>query len=448
MLGLEVFILLIFGVAIGAYTSGSIGALVGEKSPSQLTITAQKNKVETNGDPVPLVFTGSNGNPLILLSEYGSETPFSIVNPQLQEAWTKTTITLNHVVNPYQLVENDDHLFVIGYDNGTVVKIQKSDYDEVATYTFSDGTQNQINGVSLTWVGGLLAALFTVVDDPWAANPNYQSSQIVFLNPNSASPTIPVVPMPVSGYRQSPDSIAVGKNACSLVPIQDPDDGSWFLFSVSIGGKQKLNVGNGENSRIESINVVFDDDQPVEVTVKTNYYGNTSNNLDFRGLTFKADGSLAYILTGNVHSYNPDNYKVRMVWQVFQTTLADLKGETDTQFYDIAEGREESILHNAGPYTEGYLWDVAYDNTNDLLFMGHGDSINVYDPSDFTLPRDSFDQSQLNTDSNGNLNSLSLCAESALARRSVFLRGYQPHAVASKSMTWPEYVRSEIEKAK
>jgi hypothetical protein len=298
-------------------------------------------------------------------------------------------------------------------------------------------------------VNNLLAIQYILADDPWATTPQYLNSRVFFLDPNSAEPTIPIVKMPVGSPVEYVDFIEVGKNAVSLVPFLDTSDNSWFVFVTSIGGKQNMNAGNGANSLLESIHITFLRQLPNLATRKTHYYGNATDNLDFHGLTFNADGSDAYFLTANVYGYDSQTYKTQMVWQVFRTCLETLIGVTNTEFYDIAAGSTHALLHNAGPYSMGYLWALHYDNANQLLWFAHGDSIKIYDPSiGFALSKYSFNMSELNPDSDGNLNSIELTAESNRLGHSVLLRGHQPHAVASKSMTWAEYARSEIEKAR
>jgi hypothetical protein len=430
------------------FSGGSIALIKGQTDdPNPMIVTAEKAKLLTNSDPVPYTFIGPNGAPLILLSEYGNNPPCSTVIPTIEGTWIKQPVTWSALSNVYAVEDFPEYIFAIDFDNATVAKIRKSDNVQVATYTLSVAGF-QVNGVALAKVGNLLVALFIVVDDPWATTPQYQSSRVVFLDPNSASSTIPVVPMPI-GPSQSVLFFEVGKNASCMSSIQNSEEGSQQLFITSIGGKQKLDEGNGANSRIESVTVFFDENGlPENATQKTHYHGNTKNNLDFHGITFRSDGEDVYFLVSNVVSYTAEG-KMNVKWQVHRTTLEELNNETDTEFYNIADGSTHSILHNAGQFSQGYLWAVYYDNANGWLWLAHGDSIKIYDPSvGFQLSRYSFSQSDLNTDPDGNLNSITLCAESILSGRHAHLRGYQPYAVASRSKTWSEHCRSEFEKTK
>jgi hypothetical protein len=433
------------------YTSGMLSVITRTGN----VMATEVNKLGTTGDATVNSVTGPNGL-LYLVNEYAVNGPwkFTLIGPG--NNWTPQVLTITKLKNIYALVQNSTHIFCIDYDEHRVVMIEKQGWTEVAWYDFTPSEAGyQAFGVGLCTMGRYVVSLFNECNAPWTTA-DYLSGKVVVLDPDAVSGTsLPPVAVDFGG--QPKTVIDVGKNATSIVPFVASTE-NVLMYVPSIGGKQKMNAGNGNESRLHEISITEDPlTGDLSGSVAVRLVGSTVpadfSNLDYRHITFKENGD-AYLMVANVYDYNMSNYKTQMVWQVYQTTVGTLQNLSDQ---DVVSALGSPEIFNAAPCDEGFLWDIVYDNGNDWLWMGHGDSVYIYDrganaswtPTQIFSQYDSVDPTHslnIEANANGNLNSWDVTAESQRAMQSRILRGVQPHGMSSNSPEWRAYVISQKKK--
>ncbi|MDR1312112.1 MAG: lactonase family protein [Deltaproteobacteria bacterium] len=433
------------------YTTGVLTVIMKNGN----SVYTEVNKLTTNGDATVNSITGPNGGILYFINEYSStvDAKFTLIGPG--NNWQPQVITLTKLKNVYGLVQTATHIICIDYDNARVVKVNKTGWVEEAWYDFVPEAGNQGFGVGICTLGNYVMAVFIEADNPWTTA-NYASSKAVVLNPGVSGATLPVVQVRVGQEFKS--QINVGKNATSLIPFTDPQ-GKVHVFVPCIGGKQKTNEGNATESHLDEITVTANPATgQLSATVATRLVGSNdpadTTSLDIRHIAFKEDGTAAYVMVANVYAYNIETYKTQMVWKVYQTTFSNLETLTNA----LPSSLGTAVLSSVG-YDEGFLWDIVYDNGHDWLWMGHGDSIHIYNrgvgaswtPIHVFPQVDENDPTHslnISANADGNLNSYDVTAESLRAFMSMILRGVQPHGLSSDSPQWRAHVRREMENAK
>jgi hypothetical protein len=435
-----------YGVTAANYATGSVGGLF--KTTTDLV--SHHNQTATNGDPAIFAFTGANG-PLLLVCQYGqaSANNMLVIDPS-GASWSVTVVAMTPMTNIYSVVENATHIFCIDYDTATVGMFSKNGYTLTATYQ-QQATEvgYQVNGVALARFNNYVVALFTESLNPWTTG-SYTFSRVVLLDPTAVvSQSLPPVSLILNGT--SVTSVPVGNNANGLAMMKDTGTTfeTWYAFVTCLGGVQNTGFGNGALSRLDSVKIEFDtEDEQILATVTTHIMGTDSSSLDFRRLSFKADGSVALLLIGNVYNYDSVTYKTYMTWQLYESSFSVIKLLVNQT---ISLLQWTPVLQNdiKQGYDIGYLWDVHYDNINGWAVLAHGDSIYVYDrtaANPWAAPIYVFNQTdanpnrELNNDANGNLNSYCVLGSG------VTLMGSVPQPVASRQMTMKEFVIGELKK--
>ena len=273
---------LIYGVSLPKFQGGSAGGIFSGTPPD-----VQYGRVGTTGDSTVFTVTGPNGAAQIIRCEYGKTTsPFKLATPM--NYWSEATMNSTSLLD--RTIFTATHVFCI--DHSKVVKFNKFDWTEFSTYNLPapSGGYNSF-GVALALFGNYLAALFTIVDNAWAENPDYQPSQVVVLDPyNRTGPagSKTINQVEVDG---SLDPILVGLNATSLTFSSEPAaDGPWHLSVRCIGGKQHTGSGNGASPVLQLI-TIGEDHGVLTKTVNTLLEDQSSASLDYRSATLKTDGT-------------------------------------------------------------------------------------------------------------------------------------------------------------
>ncbi|WP_312421259.1 hypothetical protein [Anaerospora hongkongensis] len=277
--------------------------------------------------------------------------------------WTMITQKKwNHIENLYGVVTLGDSLYGIDYDGARIVRIAMTGngYTETGSYTYPGTAGYQSNGVAIAAVDGYLYGLFTTVNNPWIASPQYLNSTVVKLDAGL---------VPVTGGQ-----VSVGKNAFTLEPFTTVSGttATTCLYVACIGGKQNFGSHNPDSC----LDVVDLSTMTAKTAFKAGAANDTSDQADFRDITFGNDGT-AYILTGR---YNADFETLSGM--LYKTSAADILAR--------AAANQPALLSQAAvpavslENMSGFFWAILYDNGaaagNDRLWFARGNDVAVYNP--------------------------------------------------------------------
>lgn len=297
------------------------------------------------------------------------------------------------VTNPYALKTRRINattvdIYCIDYDGRLVFRV-RSNGTNGDTYTVSpnyyqfpalSGGQDTF-GVDLDIVGNYVYAVFNsgtnlsvgASDTPPSAS--YLNSTVVKLNL-----TLTTV-VAVNGPYGSSTSGGVAKNAFS---IQAYNDGTTnHLLVTAVGGPQldraypsstptayPYNWNPG--SRIQRV-----DPGTLAVTdlliPAANTSGPAADQYDFRALTFSADGSQAYILTGK-YNLNFASFNYRLYW----TDMGTLLGVTNTLLSTLVTASAAFIV-DTNAAASGYLWGLLYSESTVQTWLVKGEDLVIED---------------------------------------------------------------------
>lgn len=422
-----------YSIIDAGYTQSAIGDIVDTGSGT----TVQKTRVSTtdldnNTDPTVYWFT-NGGNPRVLVAryEFGTLKAFKIFDVS-GSTWVQigSDKTWGSIANIYGVTTYESgatkYLYVIDYDSAIIGRIDMSgtestSYTLDATYTFPTISGYPSHGVAIATVGSNIYGLFMSVDDPWDPSPTYLNSTVVKLAYNF--PTFPATP-PISdpatylGPHSTGTSGAagVGKNAFTLVP-----SGS-NLYVCSIGGKQEAGAANiNTNSTLDIVTLGMGGALPgsaVTALVVTNSAG--TDPYEFRDIVFDGSGN-ANILVG----YYDTGYAslIGGVYQIAQTALDLLSS--------ALLSAEASGFSPVDQY--GFIWSLMYAANPAAYWFVRGNDIARYDDI-LDVPTDEFVPADLGEDDiDVNLNSATLGAVDVVPLMGKSVKGYQPHAFASRT---------------
>ncbi|TCS81365.1 hypothetical protein [Pectinatus cerevisiiphilus] len=252
-------------------------------------------------DPRVLSFKQSSTNKA-LVADYdlsNSLTKYGVFDPTVAGTWTldpnkyfsndDTTSNNWQTSNPYSIVTNGNDMYIMGYDQNTIVKIDMTDYTYTSTfYTYTPLAGKKGHGVDMDKVTidgtDYIAALFINDDGSYA---NYGDSQLVILD--------------FSGKTINTYNLNTNANSLNI------DAAGTHAYITSYGGPQNAGGNNGSpyTSELQIVdfgkNSVIQTIGPKEAPVKTGDY-----------IDVALVGSDAYVLTAN---YNDDfsQYTYRLV---------------------------------------------------------------------------------------------------------------------------------------
>lgn len=266
----------------------------------------------------------------------------------------------SNVENLYGVVTLGDSLYGIDYDGARIVRITMSgnSYTESGSYAFPGTAGYQSNGVAIAAVDGYLYGLFTTVNNPWISSPQYLNSTVVKLDAGL---------VPVTGGQ-----VSVGKNAFTLEPFTTVSGttATTCLYVACIGGKQNFGSHNPDSC----LDVVDLSTMTAKTAFKAGAANGTSDQADFRDITFSNDGT-AYILTGR---YNAD----------YETLSGTLYKTSAAAILAQAAANQPALLSQVAvpainlQKTSGFFWVILYENglaaSNDRLWFARGNDIAVY----------------------------------------------------------------------
>lgn len=436
--------LLGYTVVNSAYTAGVAGAVNGTRTALPGTFNAGVQLSGLNGDPALNNFLDPNGASRLVLRQYNygaAAEPYQIHNPAtLPWSSVATGKVWSALWNLYSVATAGDWLYAIDYDlaNIAVIDMFSDVYTQSASYNFPtyfntiEGSPivpagNQNNGVAVVIVGTSLYALFTTVDDPWAANPVYQKSTIVRMSINTSTGVL--------SYTAG-DYVKVGKNAFTL----EHHDGK--LYVSALGGAQQGSAANADTL----INVVNLGTFPAASSVTTPITPISSGvSGDYRDISIIDDNNV-FVLAGHYASSF-----ATLTGGVYKTTIANLAaGSLGTKVIDISNA--------------GYFWGLHAEDVSggtDRLWFFRGDPVEIYAPlpaSTSATYAKAFAPAALGSSSvNAHLNSATLIQPSTTALTGVkafqaaparVAKSFAPHAIlASQARKAAETLKATSEAA-
>lgn len=303
-----------------------------------------ETQYDSNYDPLPSKFTVVDG-------------------ANLNSVKGVNGVNWGSLVNVYALIRQGDYLVGIDYDECTVFRVLNSTGD---TYSYQTGvfTLNLANadlnpaiatpypsqqfGVDVSTDGTNIFALFIKGDDVYGGD--YDPSLLVKLNLDLTLPT-------GTGVVNNTGA-ALAENAFSAQKYGSD------LYVVSVGGMQNYGSTNGAASKIQKV---------AKSTMVTNdlLVGGATNDQtlgDFRALSFRDDGSEAFILTG---ALNTDGET--FTGALYRTTMSALAGAGGGVITSIS-----GIVSTNITTIPGYLWSLLYSQEEDMTWMARGNDLAVY----------------------------------------------------------------------
>ncbi|WP_312561107.1 hypothetical protein [Anaerospora sp.] len=351
------------------YTRGEAGAIIqGAGGVTDITVN-KRQVIDLNKDPSLHSFqdSASPGQLRVALAQYkrvqgGAHIAADIgIYDPFANPWTMISQKKwNHIENLYGVVTLGDFLYGIDYDGARIVRITMTgdSYTEIGSYSFPGTAGYQSNGVAIAAVDGYLYGLFTTVNNPWISSPQYLNSTVVKLDAGL---------VPVTGGQAS-----VGKNAFTLEPFTTVSGttATTCLYVACIGDRQNFGSHNPDSC----LDVVDLSTMTAKTAFKAGAANGTSDQADFRDITFSNDGT-AYILTGR---YNVD-YET-LTGTLYKTSAAAILAQ--------AAANQPALLSQVAipainlQNTSGFFWAILYENglaaNNDRLWFARGNDIAVY----------------------------------------------------------------------
>ena len=207
-------------------------------------VTEIDNDQFTNHDARVLNFLNNSAYKALVVDYYYSvKSVYGVFDPTVAGTWTlnpnkyfssdNTTSNIWHTSNPYSIVTKGNDMYIMGYDQNTIVKIDmtNSNYTYTSTfYTYTPLTGKTGHGVDMDKVTidgtDYIAALFINDDGSYA---NYGDSQLVILD--------------FSG--KTINTCNLNANANSLNIGINSDTGDPCAYVTSYGGPQNAGGNNG-----------------------------------------------------------------------------------------------------------------------------------------------------------------------------------------------------------
>lgn len=406
--------------------SGAIGVAV----DAGTGIVADGSRVTgQSGDP--RVYPFAAGQVLFYGSRWAPDTKTDILVYNVASAGNTTTwtpgatidqqTTWPNSVNGHGAVELDGFLYVVSWDEATVIKADPGNgYQVLATYNFKTqaGRPNtaQHAGAAIAAVGGKIYALFVSAADFMAMYNNnsgvdeagYASSTLVELDASLANPRL---------------CTTLGKNAFTLE--LNPADGK--LYVACLGGSQRFGHGANPDSRLDAVNLAA-------MTSETKILGSDVPFLwydgDMRSITFTQN--YAYLLTG---VFAGDF--LTFTGQVFQFDINDVSPDGLYGIYEnlYGQGSFFALLAN----DNNHVWLVRGTDVDLYGENEEGEALSRID-SKFATQINSFGPALY-------FNGAGLLIEEADAIALKAARGYVAPAFASHSPQAVEARKKFVEKA-
>lgn len=317
-------------------------------------VTEIDNDQFTNHDARVLNFLNNSAYKALVVDYYYSvKSVYGVFDPTVAGTWTlnpnkyfssdNTTSNIWHTSNPYSIVTKGNDMYIMGYDQNTIVKIDmtNSNYTYTSTfYTYTPLTGKTGHGVDMDKVTidgtDYIAALFINDDGSYA---NYGDSQLVLISL-------------VDGSLYD-DPINLNANANSL----NIDANGQYAYVTSYGGPQQAGGNNGNpSSELQVVDIepssVIQTIGPTAAPVKTGDYVDVA-----------LVGSYAYVLTAN---YN-DDYS-QYTYMLVKAPQASLRN-----------GNFSGNSSYTATVDSGATWLLAYDGT--VLWFVAGKQVYTIDTS-------------------------------------------------------------------
>ena len=313
-----------------------------KNAANQDRVLIAETQYDSSYNPLPSLFTVVDGSDLTSVKGVSGAT------------W-------GTLVNVYALIRQGDYLVGIDYDEFTVFRVLNSSGDTytyqttVFTLDLSDADLNpaiatpypsQKFGVDLSTDGTNIFALFIKGNNVYGGN--YDPSLIVKLNLDLTLAT-------GTGVVNNTGA-SLAKNAFSLQKYAND------LYVVSVGGMQNYGSTNGSDSKIQKVA------KSTMATTDLLVGGSTQALGDFRGLSFRDDGTEAFILTG---AYNTGG--ATFTGKLYRTTMTALAGAGGGNITSIS-----GIVSTDITTIPGYLWSLLYSQEEDMTWMARGNDLAVY----------------------------------------------------------------------
>lgn len=296
------------------YANGTLGTV-----GSSLAVTGDK-AAGFGGDMV--VFPFAAGDRLLAADRSSTGTtddsvyiydPANLSKPLKNTTWSGAR-------NIYGVEQVGYYLYVVGYTNGNVLKIDTRDFAKVAEYKFDNSVLPAgytAKGVSIVQLNGTLYALFMVSDTAYP--PNYQQSRLVKLNTDLMQLASMLLP----------------ENAHTVTTS------NYQLYVASWGGVQSNNA-DASKSKLQAINTSVMGEAEV-------FSGADIDGGQIAAIRFASDGT-ALIAT---HKYDTNFNTTARVYRLDSGLVANNK-----KLLKTLDGWSTTIVYDS---VTGYFW---ISNTN------------------------------------------------------------------------------------
>jgi hypothetical protein len=419
-------------------TKGNVGGIYVDLSlptPGDRFIVVP-DKVTTKGDTTIISVLG----PKVVVKDFDpNTTDVKVATPKSSGDWPQSALPWPDVKNPHGFVENSRYLFAIDFQGHNVTRIVKEDLGVDTIFTFRNPIPSY--GTNIALLGDLLATSFTranALGDPNA--PGFEDTTLVFLRPDVCD-FISNSTQEVTYGDQLVTEITCSPNLVGLYPIlDDPENDTWSLLLSSIGSAENIGKGNGANSKLQRL-IMWKNAETCKASLSTLLSGD-ENSLDFRYVAHVHSTDEIILVTGNIHSVDPKTNTTNSVYKVYSlpySKLASLQEETT-----IAKLGLTPVLETTAP-EPGLLLGMWVDQTSNLVWFAHGDKIEVFhrgcpDPS--WTPIKTFTKSDLTSDPNARLTSVSLASECQISPVNRVIYGIIHPPLASGNKDIEETVRN------
>lgn len=347
-------------LAYGAYyydASGK-GGKFGIASYASSAVTNVKAVETTSADPKVFYFASPDGEKRVLAFETVWENQVAkagsiqVYNEKMQS--NKMKLTTTGLVNLSAITEVvNGKLYAIDYDAAKVVRFSVA----------SDGTLSLDDGVSYTGAATQSGAKVYGVDiitDGTSVYALFVSAVSLFPGDYKG---YSIVKLDTDLKKVAQHTELDGLNPFSIQLYKGD------IYVVLVGGGQQYGSTNGTNSKIQKISTSNFTAAATTLLVG----GKTALLGDFRALAFTAAGD-AYILTG---CYDADG--AGFSGALYHTTAEKLANADEDTIKDL---KEEPVSFNK---IGGYLWDIAFAESDQVLWLAQGNNVLVYKLADTKL---------------------------------------------------------------
>lgn len=379
-------------VSTAQYTGGTSGTVITTQTGVVTTYVdpVSGNTVQLPGDTKVFHFKDSSGNDRALVAalQWIGQVPkcyYMIFNATIPSPipsgynWgtplygpVQWTLGSTSLANLYKIqtatISSTFYIYGIDYDAAIAFRLSSSGstytLDTTNYFTFAKpSTAGEGHGVDLQIIGSNVYTLFISGTNLSSGAPSasYLNSTVVKTTMNFGSATYKGPHGTV--VDPSEDEVWPAKNAFSIQPYGTD------LLLTAIGGPQQANTWNPDSH----IQKVAQSGLAVTNLLKAAASSSdpVTDQFDFRALTFSADGSHAYILTGK---YNTGF--TTMNWRLYHTTMSTLTGADNDLINDIIP----TTVDNASS-TSGYLWALLYSESTVKTWFARGNDLAIYDQS-------------------------------------------------------------------